>query len=95
MRFLSFIAIAALAAVAPPAEAQRSEREQDRALHGLRHGDYLPLDLIIARVRIAGASFIGAEHVAPGVYRLKYMRGPEVIWIDVDAHTGRILGRVR
>jgi hypothetical protein len=27
------------------------------------------------------------------IYRLKYMRGSEVIWIDVDARTGRIVAR--
>ena len=95
MRFLSLLALAAVAAAAPPAEAQRVGREQDRALEGLMHRDYLPLDALIARVRIPGANFIGAELVGPGVYRLKYMRGPDVIWIDIDARSGRVLGRVR
>jgi hypothetical protein len=95
MRFLSLLAVAALAAAAPAAEAQRFGRDQDRALEGLRNRDYLPLDAIIARVRVPGATFIGAEVAGPGIYRLKYMRGADVIWIDVDARTGRILGRVR
>ncbi len=95
MRFLSLLAVAGLAAFAPPAEAQRFARDQDRALQGIRHGEYLPLDALRARVRVPGAEFIGAELVGPGVYRLKYMRGADVIWIDVDARTGRIIGRVR
>jgi hypothetical protein len=95
MRFASVLILAAIAAAAPPAEAQRFGREQDRALEGRRHGDHLPLDALIARVRIPGANFIGAELVGPGVYRLKYMRGTDVIWIDVDARSGRVLGRVR
>lgn len=95
MRILPLLAVAVLAAVAPAAEAQRFDRDQDRALEGLRHRDYLPLDAIIARIRVPGATFIGAEVPGPGVYRLKYMRGADVIWIDVDARTGRVLGRVR
>ncbi len=95
MRFLLTLALAALAAVAPPAQAQRFQRDQDRALEGIRNRDYLPLDAIRSRIRIPGAVFIGAEVVGPGIYRLKYMRGPDVIWIDVEARTGRILGRVR
>jgi uncharacterized membrane protein YkoI len=95
MRVLSILLLSALAATAPAAEAQRFGREQDRALEGLRHRDYLPLDALIARVRVPGANFIGAELVGRGVYRLKYMRGSDVIWIDVDARTGRIIGRVR
>ena len=31
--------------------------------------------------------------VGATVYRLKYMRGADVIWIDVDAQTGRIVAR--
>jgi len=41
---------------------------------------------------VPGADFIGAEFDGR-VYRLKYMRGADVIWIDVDAQTGRILAR--
>lgn len=95
MRFLFLIAVAALGALAPPAEAQRFARDQDRALEGIRNRDYLPLDALRSRIRIPGAVFIGAEVVGPGIYRLKYMRGADVIWIDVDARTGRVLGRVR
>ena len=43
-------------------------------------------------MRMPGAEFIGAEFDGR-VYRLKFMRGADVIWIDVDARTGRIVGR--
>ena len=38
-----------------------------------------------------------AEYLGPefrgDIYRLKFMRGNRVIWVDVDAATGRIVGR--
>jgi hypothetical protein len=39
-----------------------------------------------------GADFIGADFDGR-VYRLKFMRGAEVIWVDVDARTGQVLSR--
>ena len=44
------------------------------------------------RINIPGAEFIGVEFDGR-IYRLKYMRGGEVIWIDVDAETGQIVRR--
>ena len=43
-------------------------------------------------MRVPNTEFIGADFDGR-VHRLKYMRGSEVIWIDVDARTGRVLGR--
>ena len=93
MRILFLLAAAGFAATALPAEARGLQlREQDAAYQAARQGRILPLPTIRARIRVPGAQFIGAEF--DGVtYRLKYMRGAEVIWIDVDARTGRILGR--
>ena len=96
MRLLSLLLAAALVAPALPAAAlaQRGlgAREQDQAYQAARQGRILPLPMIRQRIRVPGAHFIGAEFDGV-IYRLKYMRGPEVIWIDVDARTGRILGR--
>ena len=91
MRFLLMLA---LAATALPAEARglQAIREQDAAYRAAQQGEILPLPLIRSRIRVPGAQFIGAEFDGR-IYRLKYMRGAEVIWIDVDARTGRILGR--
>ena len=50
----------------------------------MQQGRILPLPQIRARIRVPGADFIGAEFDGR-VYRLKYMRGSDVIWIDVDA----------
>ena len=51
-----------------------------------------PFTEIRARINVPGATFIGVEFDGR-IYRLKYMRGGEVIWIDVDAQTGRIVQR--
>ena len=95
MRILNLLAAAGLAASAIPAEAGglQGMREQDRAYRAMQQGRVMSLPEILARIRVRGAHYIGAEVLGEHVYRLKYMRGAEVIWIDVDARTGRIIGR--
>ncbi len=91
--FTLFAAIVALAAI--PADAQRlspMRGEQIEAYRATQQGEILSLPEIRARVRVPNAEFIGADFDGR-VYRLKYMRGAEVIWIDVDARTGRVIGR--
>lgn len=71
-------------------------RDQDNAFRGTREGRFMPLRSIEARVvpRMQGFVYLGPELDAQaGRYRLKFMRGPQVIWIDVDARTGEILAR--
>ena len=71
----------------------RSNPEQERAYRGVREGNILPLPVIRERIRIPGAQFIGADLIAGGTrYRLRYMRGPNVLWVEVDARTGQVLG---
>ena len=41
---------------------------------------------------IGDAEYLGPEFRGD-TYRLKFMRGNRVIWVDVDAATGRIVGR--
>jgi uncharacterized membrane protein YkoI len=76
-----------------PAAAQR---DQDAAYRAARTGAIRPLPDILARVnpRMDGADFLGSElDTDSRVYRLKYMRGASVMWVDVDARTGMVLGR--
>lgn len=92
------ILLAALSAVAAPAAAQNARglnrvREQDNAYRAMQQGQILSLPEIRSRIHLPGAEYIGAEMIGPTIYRLKYMRGPNVIWIDVDAASGRIVGR--
>ena len=94
MRVLFLLAVLGLAVSAIPADARglQSMREQDAAYRAAQQGRILPLPMIRARIRIPGAQFIGAEFDGR-IYRLKFMRGSEVIWVDVEASTGRVVGR--
>jgi hypothetical protein len=97
MRLLVPLLAAGLAAAAAPAFAQRGLQrdEQTGAYRAMQQGEVLSLPEIRRRVSITvpNAQFIGVEIIGGMIYRLKYMRGAEVIWIDVDARTGRIVAR--
>jgi hemin uptake protein HemP len=69
-------------------------RDQDRAFQATREGRSMPLPQIERRVMpfMGGADYLGPEFNGQ-TYRLKFVRGGRVIWVDVDAATGRILGR--
>ena len=79
--------------LASPALADRP-RDQDRAFEAIRNGRSMPLPSIERRVMpfMGGADYLGPEFNGRN-YRLKFMRGGRVIWLDVDAATGRIIGR--
>lgn len=95
MRFLLPLAAAGLALSPALAEtrAPQRDRDQNSAYQAMQQGRVLSLPEIRARIRVPGAEYIGAEILAPGVYRLKFMRGATVIWIDVEARTGRVINR--
>lgn len=97
MKLLPTLLAAALAsglvtgsAVANP----KRERDQDRAFQATREGRSMPLPMIERRVmpHMDGADYLGPEFNGR-TYRLKFMRGGRIIWVDVDAATGRIIGR--
>jgi len=92
--FRSLLAAAVAAGLtASPALADRP-RDQDRAFQAFRQGRSMPLPMIERRVmpHMGGADYLGPEFDGR-TYRLKFMRDGRVIWVDVDAATGRILGR--
>ncbi|RST31417.1 hypothetical protein HMF7854_11620 [Sphingomonas ginkgonis] len=95
MRLIRPLAAAALAAslLASPALADRP-RDQDRAFRALRDGRALPLPRVEQRVipYMGGADYLGPEFNG-STYRLKFVRDGRVIWVDVDAATGRIVGK--
>jgi hypothetical protein len=43
---------------------------------------------------MGGADYLGPE-LNGGVYRFKFIQDGKVIWVDVDARSGRILRRSR
>jgi hypothetical protein len=69
-------------------------RDQNRAFEATREGRSMPLPKIERRVMpfMGGADYLGPEFNGE-TYRLKFMRNGRVIWVDVDAATGRILRR--
>ena len=99
------LALAATSLIAAPAAAAPSllalagfddqrPRDQDRAFRNKREGRSMPLPMLERRVRpqMGGADYLGPE-LRGETYRLKYMQGGRVIWVDVDAATGRIIRR--
>ena len=88
----AFAAAAVLIGTPAGALLRPGASEQDAAYRAAHEGRILPLPEIRARIRIRGAQLIGVEFDGR-IYRLKFMRGAEVIWVDVDPRTGRILAR--
>ncbi len=94
MRILPcLVALLLLRGMVGPAEAQRG-RDQDMACEATRGRHILPLPAIESRVMemMKGARYLGPE-LAGDRYRLKFIRESRVIWVDVDARTGRVLGK--
>ncbi|WP_370638037.1 PepSY domain-containing protein [Croceicoccus sp. Ery15] len=95
-------ALALCGMVAPvtavPAMAQAKDG-QSEARRELRAGNVLPLRQIERSVvpRMGGARYLGPEFdSAAMIYRLKFMEdGGRVVFVDVDARTGRVVGRSR
>ena len=71
-------------------------READKAFRDTQQGRALPLPQVERRVMpfMGGADYLGPE-LSGGTYRLKFMENGRVIWVDVDAQTGRIVRRSR
>jgi len=95
MRLFRTLIPAALAAslIAGPAFAD-PPRDAERAFQATREGRSMPLPKIERRVMplLPGADYLGPEFNG-STYRLKFMKNGRVIWVDVDAATGRIKGR--
>ncbi|HEX8468655.1 MAG TPA: hypothetical protein VF620_12715 [Allosphingosinicella sp.] len=99
MRILSALLAAATAlsaAASAPAAAGPRERDQESAFRGTQTGRIIPLRAIEARIvpQMRGFAYLGPEYYADiGRYRLKFLRGQRVVWIDVDARTGEVIGK--
>jgi hypothetical protein len=97
MRFVSTFMLAALAATAAgPADSRPRDREQETAFKATRDGRFVPLRAIEGRIvpLMRGFTYLGPElNADAGRYRLKFLRGPQVVWVDVDARTGEVIGK--
>lgn len=99
MRILSAFILAATAlsaAASAPATAGPRERDQESAFKGTQAGRIIPLRAIEQRIvpLMRGFAYLGPEYYSEiGRYRLKFLRGQRVVWVDVDARTGEVIGR--
>ena len=98
MKMLVALALSALAALGPVSATAEPDqkRDQQRAFDELRNGRILPLRDIEARVlpSMRGAQYIGFDFDSEsGIYTLKFLRNGNVIWVEVDGRSGRLLGR--
>ena len=79
--------------VAVPAAAQ-SHGDQASAREEMKAGRNLPVREIERRVipQMRGHDYLTLEYDAnSSAYRLKFMKEGQVVWVDVDARTARIL----
>jgi hypothetical protein len=93
-RFFASIAAAALLVPATPALAQ--DNDQGKARKEMRAGNVLPLREIEGRIipRMRGFQYLGPAYDSTAMaYRLKFLRGSQVVYVDVDARTGAIIGK--
>ena len=90
--FASFVAVA-LVSGAVPAAAQ-SRGDQASAREEMRAGRTLPVREIERRVipQMKGHEYLSFEWDPDSTaYRLKFIKEGQVVWVDVDARTARIL----
>ncbi len=79
-------------------QAQGPKTEQGEARKEMRAGNTLSLREIERRILpgMAGAEYLGPAYDSVAMaYRLKFIREGRVLFIDVDARTGRVIRRSR
>jgi len=95
----AMLAALALAGLVPPAAAQdQPHGEQSEARRAAEAGNQLSLREIERRIlpQMLGAEYLGPAYDSVArAYRLKFIRDGRVTYVDVDARTGRIIGRSR
>jgi len=98
MKMIVALTLSTLAVLGPvPATAEPDQkREQQRTFDDMRNGRILVPREVEARVipLMRGAQYLGFDFDAEsGIYTLKFLRNGNVIWVEVDGRTGRLLGR--
>ena len=95
-RVLILIAAIVAGISSAPALADPHARDSDRAFQNTQQGRSMPLPQLERKVLpfMGGADYLGPE-INGGTYRMKFMENGRVIWVDVDAQTGRIIRRSR
>ncbi len=91
---LSLAIAVGLSSTAAPAFSRKDE--QGKAREQMRDGGVLKLREIEARIlpRMRGMEYLGPEYDPDAkVYRLKFIDGGRVIFVDVDARSGGVIGQ--
>ena len=95
MLFRTLLMAAVGASLLATPAAAKPGRDAERAFEAQREGRAMPLPMIerriVPRMEDRGAKYLGPEFRGR-TYRLKFVNGMQVIWVDVDAATGRIVG---
>ncbi len=89
------LALALSMPMAAPVRAQ-ARGAQGEARKEMRAGNLVSLREIEARIvpTMRGAEYLGPAYDSTAMaYRLKFIRDGRVLFVDVDARTGRVLGR--
>jgi hypothetical protein len=96
MRLFRTLLAASLAGlIATPALADRP-RDQDQAFRATERGRALTYPEIRERIAPEMRDSVQLSPEFRGnTYRFKFIRNGRLIWLDVDAATGRIIGRSR
>ncbi|MBY0282673.1 MAG: hypothetical protein K2W81_01765 [Sphingomonas sp.] len=92
--FAPLFVLAGLLAAAP-AEAQRRGESRD-VFEAMRTGKLLSIRDIEHRVvpTMRDAQYLGFDFDSgSGIYTLKFLRNGNVIWVEVDGHSGQVVGR--
>jgi len=94
--FRILIAAAIAASLSSVPALAEKPRDTDKAFRDTQQGRAMPLPQLEQRVRpfMGGADYLGPE-LNGGTYRLKFIQNGQVIWVDVDAQSGRIIRRSR
>lgn len=98
MRRIAALLALSLAALPAVAHADPRPDEQGSIRKEMRAGNVQSLRDIERRVlpTMRGMQYLGPEYdPAAMAYRLKFIRDGRVVFVDVDARTGRILGESR
>lgn len=97
MRFLIPFVLASLTLPVGPALAEPM-REQGQVRKEMRAGNVRSLREIEQQIlpQMRGMQYLGPEYDAAAMaYRLKFIREGRVVFVDVDARTGRVLRQSR